>query len=160
MGIAMDRSRPGYRSLPPGRRPDQPPDGTPMSMFTVPGQPGHPLAGGRRGMRTGTGIFLLTAGAILRFALAGGSPHGLNVHTLGVILILAGALGLLLPRLAHTPRPDWLRRWVRPNQPRAYDAPPTGPAPASGDDRPALVQDRSNDPTLADDLLCYEHPLL
>jgi hypothetical protein len=57
-------------------------------------------------------------------------------------------------------RPDWLRRWVRPNQPRAYDAPPTGPAPASGDDRPALVQDRSNDPTLADDLLCYEHPLL
>ena len=131
-----------------------------MSMFTLPGQPGPPPAGGRRGMRTGTGIFLLTAGAILRFALAAGSPHGLNVHTVGVILILAGALGLLLPRLARTQlRPDWLRRWVRPNQPRAYDAPPTGADPA-GDDRPALVQDHSNDPTLVDDILSYEHPLL
>jgi hypothetical protein len=112
-------------------------------------------------MRTGTGIFLVTSGAILRFALAGGSPHGLNVHTLGVILILAGALGLLLPRLAHARlRSDWLRRWVRPNQPRAYDAPPTGACAADKGDRPALVQDHSIDPTLTDDLLSYEHPLL
>ncbi len=49
-------------------------------------------------MRTGTGIFLITSGAVLRFALAGGSPHGLNVHIVGVILILAGGLGLLLPK--------------------------------------------------------------
>ena len=52
-------------------------------------------------MRTGTGIFLITAGAILRFALAAGSPHGLNVHVVGVILILAGLLGLLLPPWAR-----------------------------------------------------------
>jgi hypothetical protein len=109
-------------------------------------------------MRTGTGIFLVTAGAILRFALTAGSPHGLNVHTLGVILILAGALGLLLPRLAHArPRADWLRRWVRPNQPRAYDAPPTGACAADEDERPALVQDHSNDPALVEDILGYEH---
>ena len=38
-------------------------------------------------MRTGTGIFLIAAGAVLRFALAAGSPHGLNLHVGGVILI-------------------------------------------------------------------------
>jgi hypothetical protein len=86
--------------LPPGQRAGRPPDGTPMNRFIVPTQPGQPAAGGRRGMRTGTGIFLITAGAALRFALAAGSPHGLNVHIVGVILMLAGVAGLLLPRLA------------------------------------------------------------
>ncbi len=76
-------------------------------------------------MRTGTGIFLITAGAVLQFALAGDSPHGLNVHIVGVILILAGALGLLLPQVARAAPRDRLRRWVRPDQPRAYDEPPT-----------------------------------
>jgi hypothetical protein len=54
-------------------------------------------------MRTGTGIFLIAAGAILRFALAAGSPHGLNVHIVGVILMLAGLLGLLLPPFGTGP---------------------------------------------------------
>ena len=50
------------------------------------------------------------------FALAAGSPHGLNLHTVGVILILAGVLGLLLPPLARGPlKPDRLRRWVSPS---------------------------------------------
>ena len=93
-------------------------------------------------MRTGTGIFLITAGAILRFALAGGSPHGLNVHIVGVILILAGALGLLLPQVARAAPRDRLRRWVRPDQPRVYDEPPTaGQGP--DDNGPPLVQDHS-----------------
>jgi hypothetical protein len=66
-------------------------------------------------MGTGTGILLITVGAIFRFALAGGSPHGLNLHIVGVILILAGALGLLLPPLARGPlKRDRLRRWVVP----------------------------------------------
>ena len=53
-------------------------------------------------MRTGTGTFLIAAGAVLRFAVAAGSPHGLNVHVVGVVLILAGVLGLLLlPLLAR-----------------------------------------------------------
>jgi hypothetical protein len=34
-------------------------------------------------MRTGTGIFLITAGAVLRFALAAGSTHGVIVHLVG-----------------------------------------------------------------------------
>jgi hypothetical protein len=93
-------------------------------------------------MRTGTGIFLITAGAILRFALAGGSPHGLNVHIVGVILILAGALGLLLPQVARAAPRDRLRRWVRPGQPTAYDEPPTADQ-GPDDNGPALVQDHS-----------------
>lgn len=68
-------------------------------------------------MRTGTGIFLITVGAILLFALRSGSPHWLNLQIVGVILILAGSLGLLLPRLARSGRDgDWMRRWVRPGQ--------------------------------------------
>jgi hypothetical protein len=50
-------------------------------------------------MGTGTCIALITIGAILRFAIAAGSPHGLNVHVVGVVLILAGVLGLLLSLL-------------------------------------------------------------
>ena len=112
-----------------------------MTKLTGQAQPGPPAAGARRGMRTGTGIFLITAGAILRFALAAGSPHGLNVHVVGVILMLAGLLGLLLPRLAGGPlRPDRLRRWVRPGQPEVYDEAPTGVDAGVYDDRPALVQ--------------------
>lgn len=67
-------------------------------------------------MGTGMVIFLITAGAVLRFALPAGSPHGLNVHTVGVILIFAGVLGLLLPQIVRAAPLDRLRRWVRPGQ--------------------------------------------
>jgi hypothetical protein len=78
-------------------------------------------AGGRRVMSTGAAITLITVGAVLRFALAPGSPHGLNVHVVGVVLILAGVLGLVLslllllvrtgPRQQRQPRqPRWLTR--------------------------------------------------
>jgi hypothetical protein len=65
-------------------------------------------------MSTSGGIFLVTVGAILRFALAPGSPHGVNLHVVGVILMLAGVVGLLLPRVAARGPRDRLRRWVRP----------------------------------------------
>ena len=72
----------------------------------------------------------ITAGAVLRFTLAAGSPHGVNVHIVGVILILTGALGLLLPRIARAaPQDRRLRRRARPDQPRAHDDPPTANAP-------------------------------
>jgi hypothetical protein len=47
-----------------------------MNGLAGPAPPGQPAAGARRGMGTVTGIFLITAGAILRFALGAGSPHG------------------------------------------------------------------------------------
>jgi membrane protein DedA with SNARE-associated domain len=53
-------------------------------------------AGGALVMSAGAGITLIAAGAILRFAAATTSTHRLNVHVVGVILILAGVLGLLL----------------------------------------------------------------
>jgi hypothetical protein len=88
-------------------------------------------------MRTGTGILLITVGAIFRFALAAGSPHGLNVHIVGVILMVAGVAGLLLPRLAASLplHRDRLRRWVRRTSPgRTTRHPPaqTHRSPAIG----------------------------
>jgi hypothetical protein len=130
-----------------------------MNRIIAPGQPGDqrrrlpPAA--RPAMRTGTGIFLLTAGAILLFALRSGSPHWLNLHIVGVILILAGGLGLLLPRLARSrPDRDRLRRWVRPGQPAELGVPIIA-ADQGGGSLPAQVSD-AGAPTLADDLLSYE----
>jgi hypothetical protein len=69
-------------------------------------------------MRTGTGILLVTVSAFLVFALRSGSPDWLNLHVVGVILMLAGGLGLLLPRIPRSRRDgDRLRRWVRPGPP-------------------------------------------
>jgi hypothetical protein len=69
-------------------------------MSTPPGpQDDRVSTGGRRVMSTGAAITLITVGAVLRFALAPGSPHGLNVHVVGVVLILAGVLGLVLSLL-------------------------------------------------------------
>jgi hypothetical protein len=130
-----------------------------MRRIIAPGQPGDQSGQlpptGRPPMRTGTGIFLITAGAILLFALKSGTPHWLNLHIVGVILILAGALGLTLPRLARAQRDgDWLRRWVRPGQPEDLGV-PFITSDQDGADQPAHAPDTSV-PTLADDLLSYE----
>lgn len=65
-------------------------------------------------MGTGTCLTLIVAGAILRFAVHKSSTHGLNVHVVGVILILAGVLGLALSLLV------WGRG--RNRRPRGYDS--------------------------------------
>ena len=54
-------------------------------------------------MSAGAGITLIAAGGILRFTVATTSTHGLNVHVVGVILILAGVLGLVLSLLVWGP---------------------------------------------------------
>jgi hypothetical protein len=64
-------------------------------------------------MSTGFGITLIAVGAILRYAVAATSAHGLNVHVVGVILILAGVLGLLLSVL-------WFALSHRRNRPAVY----------------------------------------
>jgi hypothetical protein len=75
----------------------------------------RPQAAGRRVMSTGVPITLIAVGAILRFAVQGGSPHGLNVHVVGIILILVGILSLLLSLLmrAGPRRPHSLVRQGR-----------------------------------------------
>jgi hypothetical protein len=47
-------------------------------------------------MRIGASLLLIAVGAVLRFAVTVHNPHGFNVHTAGVILIVVGAIGLLV----------------------------------------------------------------
>jgi hypothetical protein len=98
-------------------------------------------AGRRPVMGTGAGIALLAVGAILRFAVATTSTHGLNVHIVGVILMLAGALGLLLTLLVWGPLNPARRRR---NSPGGYGAgaPPQDEEPRFHQDRPLYRDQR------------------
>jgi Na+/melibiose symporter-like transporter len=107
----MDSPGPGRRWLPV----------RPGATMTGP-QDARPPAGGRRVMSNGAAITLIAVGAILRFALAPGSPHGLNIHVAGVVLILAGALGLLLSLLLR-PGPREQRSLVRHTRGEYYRQP-------------------------------------
>ena len=47
-------------------------------------------------MGIGTSVFLIAVGAILAFAIDVESSGGINVDTIGIILMIAGAIGLLV----------------------------------------------------------------
>lgn len=55
-------------------------------------------------MRIGTSILLIAVGAILRFAVSV-STSGFNIHTIGLILMIAGIVGALLSIL-------WMALWA------------------------------------------------
>jgi type IV secretory pathway VirB3-like protein len=63
----------------------------------------------RLAMSIGVSIFLLVVGAILTFAVEV-SASGFNINTVGIILMLAGALGLLLSLLFLSSFSPWSRR--------------------------------------------------
>ncbi len=46
-------------------------------------------------MALGTSLFLIAAGAILRFAVADSAP-GVDLSTIGVILMIVGVIGMLM----------------------------------------------------------------
>lgn len=46
-------------------------------------------------MRIGGAIILIVIGAILEFAITIKNDHGFNVHTIGLILIVVGAVWLV-----------------------------------------------------------------
>jgi hypothetical protein len=46
-------------------------------------------------MALGTALFLIAVGAILRFAVTA-TAHGFNIQTVGVILMIVGAVGLVI----------------------------------------------------------------
>jgi hypothetical protein len=46
-------------------------------------------------MRIGVSLLLIAIGAILRFAVTA-QPNGVNVHTIGVVLMVVGAVGLVI----------------------------------------------------------------
>ena len=46
-------------------------------------------------MALGTALFLIAVGAVLRFAITA-SAHGVNIQTIGVILMIVGGVGLVI----------------------------------------------------------------
>jgi uncharacterized membrane protein YhaH (DUF805 family) len=78
-------------------------------------------------MAVGTSLVLVAVGAVLRFAVSV-SIHGFNVHTIGVILMIVGGVGLLVSLLWMTMRRD--RAVARPgyvdhSRHARRDGPPT-----------------------------------
>ena len=67
-------------------------------------------------MTIGAGLFLIAVGAILRFGVNVSTP-GFSVHTIGDILMIVGALGVVLWLVAWAP-------WARGRRPAYREAPP------------------------------------
>ena len=66
-------------------------------------------------MSIAAGIALIVFGAILTFALKGGHIGNLDLHAVGVILMLAGVIGILLPMLIRN-RSRFSRATIRSRQ--------------------------------------------
>jgi hypothetical protein len=120
-----------------------------MTKVFVPGQPSKQVRAGRA-MSVTAGTILIVVGAILLFALTAGSPHWLNLQIVGIILILAGVLGLVIPRLARS-KGSWYRRWAAPMMSERYYRHP------HADELTRTPGVNGDTPTLADDLLRHKH---
>jgi len=70
-------------------------------------------------MTLGTSLLLIAIGAILRFAVTV-STSGFNLHTIGVILMIVGGVGLVLSLLYMTMAD---RRERAASRPVAYEDP-------------------------------------
>jgi hypothetical protein len=55
-------------------------------------------------MGIGVSIIMIAAGAVLSFAVEVDSTEGFNINTLGIILMVAGAIGLLVTLAVFGPR--------------------------------------------------------
>ena len=66
-------------------------------------------------MPIAAGIAFIVLGAILTFALKGGHIGDLDLHAVGVILMLAGVIGILLPMLIRN-RSRFSRPTIRSRQ--------------------------------------------
>ena len=84
-----------------------------MSSLGRPGPPGRGSAQ-RRALSNGTALFLIAVGAILWLAVSGTAIPGVNVNIVGVILLLVGLVGLLLPMAAGPRALGALSPWLRP----------------------------------------------
>jgi hypothetical protein len=54
-------------------------------------------------MGIGVAVFLIAVGAVLTFAVHA-TASGFNIHTVGIILMIAGALGLVVTLTVFAPR--------------------------------------------------------
>jgi sulfite exporter TauE/SafE len=75
-------------------------------------------------MGLGTSLFLIAVGAILRFAVHV-STSGFNLHTIGVILIVIGLVGLVISLF-------WMTVWSRRRDQVVYDDRPVSRRPPEG----------------------------
>jgi hypothetical protein len=66
-------------------------------------------------MSIGASIFLLVVGAILTFAVEV-TTEGFNLNTVGIILMIAGVLGLLLSLLFWSNFSPYRRRGIVPEE--------------------------------------------
>jgi hypothetical protein len=55
-------------------------------------------------MTIGAGLVLTAAGAVLAFAVNVTNSHGIDLNTVGYILMIVGVLGVLLDLLLFMPR--------------------------------------------------------
>jgi uncharacterized membrane protein YfcA len=55
-------------------------------------------------MRIGSSLLLIAVGAILRFAVRTESSHGINIWTIGIVLMIVGAAGLVVSAFLLTAR--------------------------------------------------------
>ncbi|MEV1177151.1 hypothetical protein [Nonomuraea sp. NPDC049784] len=93
-------------------------------------------------------IAVIVVGAVLTFALADGSVGGVDPRIVGVILMLGGGVGLLLPLLRTRSR--WSQSTVRSLQDVIDDRiddrpPPTLVDPPGGDGRPGGIRRAPDD---------------
>lgn len=70
-------------------------------------------------MTIGTSLFLIALGAILRWAVTA-TVSGVNIQTVGLILLAVGIVGLVLSIA-------WTMRWSRPRRTVAARDPHTAP---------------------------------
>ncbi len=74
-------------------------------------------------MTLGTSLLLIAVGAVLRFAVSV-TTSGFNIHTVGVILMIVGAVGLVLSLLYMTMWSDRAARGPRRATYVERDVPP------------------------------------
>ncbi len=55
-------------------------------------------------MRIGAALLLIAVGAILKFAVHLDNTHGFNLGTIGIILMIVGAVGLIAEAIFMTAR--------------------------------------------------------
>jgi hypothetical protein len=77
-------------------------------------------------MRIGGSLVLIAIGAILRFAVTVNNPHGFNINTAGVILMIVGGIGLVVTLIwmATRQRTDVVHRTPAGTSRTTYMDPP------------------------------------